>query len=132
MKAPSIYLNLSLVLLTLVIPRIPPGDEAYGDPILQILYLVLILPVMATLLNLILANTGKNSWPQGTTCLVCLGGCVAAYTKWVLQTGQSFFQTDSEMTFAFLLLASLVLSTVLFGMLRITGSGRLAKTAEES
>ena len=132
MKGSAIFINLCLVLLTIVIPRIPPGDESYGDPILQILYIVIILPVMATLLNLILSKAGKNLWPRVTTYGVCLLGSVAAYLKWVVKTDYAFLRTDSEMTFGFLFLASVVLATVLFGILRVTGSERIAKTAKSS
>jgi len=132
MRGSPIVLNLVFVFLTLVIPRIPPGGELYGDPILQILYLVLFLPVMAVLLNLIFAKQGKNRWPLITTNLVCLLASVAAYTKWIISTNQMFLHTDSEQTFVFLFLASVGLASALFGILRITGSGRIAKTVEIS
>ena len=129
MKVPSILLNLVLVLPALAIPRIPPGDEAYGDPILQILYLVLLLPVMATLLNLILAKAGNNRWPLITSCLVCLFGSIAVYSKWVFKTDYSLLQTGSEMTFFVLFLASIVLVTMLYGILRKTGNGYTSSAA---
>ena len=132
MKGSTILLNLCLVLLAIVVPRIPSGGTSFGDPILQILYIVIILPVMATLLNLILSKAGKNRWPRITTYLVCLLGSIAAYMKWVLKSDYTFLRTDSEMTFAFLFLASVGLATVMFAILHATGSGRIRKTAETS
>ena len=125
MKRTSIFLNLFLVSLTVVIPRIPPGDASYGDPILQILYVVLLLPVTAVLLNLILAKAGKNRWPHFTTYLVCIFGAVTAYTKWILKTDYTFLQTGSEAAFGFLFAVSIIVAALLFGILHLTGSGRL-------
>ena len=131
MKGTSIILNLLLICLTVVIPRIPPGDESYGDPILQILYILILLPVMAALLNLILAKAKQNRWPHITTCIVCLSGSVAAYAKWVVNTDHRFLQTGNELTFACFSLASVVVATLLFGALHFTGSGRTASRAEK-
>ena len=115
MKKNPLFLNLMLVSMPLVIPRIPP--DRLGDPILQMLYIFVGLPVAACLLNLKFHDKELTTRPRLTALFVCAAGSSVAYLKWVLISGRPFLQWDSIEVFLSAMVVGGCISVSLFGLI---------------
>lgn len=105
MRLYTAALNVLLVLSPLLVPRIATGHANDGDPILQVLYVLLVLPGVAVILNFRIANRDPYMNPNAHGAIgVAAAGPLAFYMKWALSSGYTPFQTDAGSLLTWLIL----------------------------
>ena len=105
MRLYTAAINILLVLSPLIVPRIATGHASDGDPTMQILYVLLLLPAIAVILNFRLASRDPYIRPNATAAIgVAALGPLAFYLKWALSSGYTPFQTDAGSLLTWLLL----------------------------
>lgn len=119
MKAQTVLPNIALVASAGLIPRIGPGAEAMGDPLLQVLYVTLILPSLACFLNLRRPAVERHR-PGLAILSVCALGAMVWYARWVILAGGVPFATGAEIQFAAFALFSVSMAGLIMGILNVT------------